>query len=126
MEKGLVHSDPVPSLCRYRIQVSSQPSIHLPHRHTLTPSFGDLLFGIDTGSFGALQVLPSWLRDFGEYNAETDTYFNPTWRTSLMNSIVFLGSFVGCATFEPICERFGYKVTIMVAGCIQVIAVIGE
>jgi hypothetical protein len=43
-----------------------------------------------------------------------------------MNSIVFLGSFVGCATFEPICERFGYKVTIMIAGVIQVIAVIGE
>ena len=51
-------------------------------------SWGDLLFGIDTGSFGALQVLPSWLRDFGEYNADEDIYFSPVERRSLMNSIV--------------------------------------
>lgn len=43
-----------------------------------------------------------------------------------MNSIVFLGSFVGCASFEPICERFGYKITIYLAGIIQIIAVIVE
>jgi hypothetical protein len=42
----------------------------------------------DTAAFGAIQVLPSWLRQFGDYNAETDTYFNPTTRTSLMNAIV--------------------------------------
>lgn len=51
-------------------------------------SWGDLLFGIDTGSFGALQVLPSWLRDFGQYDAATDTYISPIERRSLMNSIV--------------------------------------
>ena len=51
-------------------------------------SWGDLLFGIDTGSFGALQVLPSWFRDFGQYDAATDTYSSPIERRSLMNSIV--------------------------------------
>ena len=47
-----------------------------------------LMFNRDTAAFGAIQVLPSWLRQFGDYNAETDTYFNPTTRTSLMNAIV--------------------------------------
>ena len=42
----------------------------------------------DTAAFGAIQVLPSWLRQFGDYDAESDTYFNPTTRTSLMNAIV--------------------------------------
>lgn len=37
---------------------------------------------------------------------------------------VFVGAFVGCATFEPITERWGFKVTIYVAGALQVIAVI--
>jgi hypothetical protein len=42
----------------------------------------------DTAAFGAIQVLPSWLRQFGDYDAESDIYFNPTTRTSLMNAIV--------------------------------------
>ena len=37
-----------------------------------------------------------------------------------------IGSFFGCACFEPICERFGYKITIYVAGVLQVIAVTVE
>jgi len=89
-------------------------------------SWGDLLFGIDTGSFGALQVLPSWLRSFGDLNPTTGVYSSPTSRTSLMNAIVFVGSFIGCAIFEPICERWGFKVCIMLAGVVQVIAVIVE
>lgn len=37
-----------------------------------------------------------------------------------------LGAFVGCGSFEPICSRWGYKVTIYCAAALQVIAVIGE
>lgn len=48
----------------------------------------DVLTISDTAAFGAIQVLPSWLLEFGDYDAETDTYFNPTTRTSLMNAIV--------------------------------------
>ena len=37
-----------------------------------------------------------------------------------------LGAFVGCAMFEPICSRWGYKVSIYCAAFLQIIAVIGE
>lgn len=39
----------------------------------------------DTGSFGSLQALPSWLRTFGVLNAK-GAYVLPTERKSIMNS----------------------------------------
>ncbi|WVF72551.1 hypothetical protein IAT40_007368 [Kwoniella sp. CBS 6097] len=89
-------------------------------------SWGDLLFGIDTGSFGSLQVLPSWLKDFGIYNAATGTYSMPTSRTSIMNSVVFAGKLVGTAIFEPLAERLGYRNTMCVAAVLQCVALVVE
>lgn len=89
-------------------------------------SWGDILFGIDTAAFGSLQVLPAWLNDFADYNEETGEYVTPSSRSSIMNAIVFVGAFAGCAAFEPITERWGFKITIYVAGALQVIAVILE
>ncbi|WVW80523.1 hypothetical protein I302_102508 [Kwoniella bestiolae CBS 10118] len=89
-------------------------------------AWGDLMFGIDTGSFGSLQVLPSWLRDFGHYDPATNTYSNPTTRTSIMNSVVFVGKLVGTMLFEPIAETIGYKYTMYICSVIQCVALIVE
>jgi hypothetical protein len=48
-------------------------------------AWGDILFGIDTGSFGAIQALPSFLRDFGT-KGDDGTYSMSTRRVSIMNS----------------------------------------
>ena len=40
----------------------------------------------DTGSFGSLQALPSWLRSFGTYNEATGKYAIKTYQASVMNS----------------------------------------
>jgi len=40
--------------------------------------------------------------------------------------VLSLGSFVGCGLFEPVCSRWGYKITIYCAAFLQVIAVIGQ
>ncbi|CAK7199486.1 hypothetical protein SEUCBS139899_002166 [Sporothrix eucalyptigena] len=86
---------------------------------------GALLFGIDTGSFGSLQALPSFLRQFGVKNA-AGTYALPTKRQSLMNSIPWIGKFVGCFTVEPLIERVGYRNSIIVAAIVQIVALIIE
>ncbi|WVQ68314.1 uncharacterized protein L199_006521 [Kwoniella botswanensis] len=89
-------------------------------------AWGDLMFGIDTGSFGSLQVLPSWLKDFGHLDPATGKYSNPTSRTSIMNSVVFAGKLVGTMAFEPIAERMGYKKTMYISAIIQFIGLIVE
>lgn len=97
----------------------------------------------DTGSFGSLQVLPSWLRTFGEYDPERGVWFNPTSRVSIMNSgitghahllssteadriVVFAGKLVGTVAFEPIAERIGYRNSMYLSATIQCIAIIGK
>jgi len=48
-------------------------------------AWGDVLFGIDTGSFGSIQALPSFLADFGVQQPD-GSFKLPTQRTSIMNS----------------------------------------
>ncbi|CAK7222120.1 hypothetical protein SCUCBS95973_004733 [Sporothrix curviconia] len=86
---------------------------------------GALLFGIDTGSFGSLQALPSFLRQFGVKNA-AGVYALPTKRQSLMNSIPWIGKIVGCFTVEPLVERVGYRNAIVVAAIVQIVALVIE
>jgi hypothetical protein len=53
---------------------------------TVSASFGIATDGhSDTGSFGSIQALPSWLRDFGERNAAGAFVLTAT-RSSIMNS----------------------------------------
>lgn len=48
-------------------------------------AWGDMLFGLDAGSFGSIQSLPSFLSDFGDLTAK-GTYILPTTRKAIMNS----------------------------------------
>ncbi|PSR78135.1 general substrate transporter [Coniella lustricola] len=86
---------------------------------------GALLFGIDTGSFGSLQALPSFLERFGVQNA-AGAYKLPATRTSLMNSLPWIGKFAGCLGSESIIDRFGYKKAMYMGGFVQIIAIIIE
>jgi MFS transporter, SP family, sugar:H+ symporter len=78
----------------------------------------------DTGSFGSLQALPSWLTSFGELQPN-GTYALSTDRKSIMNSIVWIGKIAGVMLFEPILERVGYRITMYICAVIQIIAIIG-
>ncbi|KAH8901337.1 general substrate transporter [Thozetella sp. PMI_491] len=86
---------------------------------------GNVLFGIDVASFGSLQTLPSFLRQFGELQ-ENGNYALSTSRKSIMNSVNWTGKLVGCAIFEPMIERLGFKKTVYVLASIQIVAVILE
>ena len=80
----------------------------------------------DTGSFGSLQALPSFLRRFGEKNATTGEYALPTKRQSIMNSIPWIGKIVGCLVIEPLIDRIGYRNSMAVTAAVQIVALIIE
>ncbi|KAH8811051.1 hypothetical protein F5884DRAFT_819467 [Xylogone sp. PMI_703] len=63
---------------------------------------GALLFGIDTGSFGSLQALPSFLNRFGVRNTN------------------------GCLGAESMIEHNGYKMTMYIAAGIQIVALTAD
>lgn len=109
-------------------------------------AWGDILFGIDTGSFGAIQSLPVFLREFGEERPPNSGKFVlPTARKSLMNSsmfgaplilprgrgltlmlVVWPGKLAGTLAFEPVVERCGFKRTMYICCVVQAIAIISE
>ncbi|KAJ5097379.1 hypothetical protein N7456_008100 [Penicillium angulare] len=86
---------------------------------------GALLFGLDTGSFGSLQALPSFLSRFGVRGA-AGTYALPATRKALMNSLPWIGKLMGCFGSETFITRTGYKRTMYLAGVIQIVAIIIE
>ena len=43
---------------------------------------------------------------------------------TICNVVNWTGKLVGCAIFEPLLERFGYKKTVYILSSIQIIAVI--
>ncbi|WRT70962.1 uncharacterized protein IL334_007961 [Kwoniella shivajii] len=79
--------------------------------------WANVIFGLDTSTFGSLQALPSWLGQFGTNGKLT------TLQKAVANSVVYIGRMAGTLSFEPIAERFGYKVLLAAIACIQVISV---
>ncbi|ORX38012.1 general substrate transporter [Kockovaella imperatae] len=88
-------------------------------------SQGAILFGLDTGSFGSLQALPSFLARFG-VPAAKGKHVLPATRKSLMNSLPWIGKISGCFLSEPIIERLGFKRTMYTVATIQCVALIIE
>ncbi|KAG9250966.1 general substrate transporter [Emericellopsis atlantica] len=86
---------------------------------------GAIIFGIDTGSFGGLQALPSFLNDFG-VPGQDGVYAMPQLRRSLMNSLPWIGKILGCFSSDILIERLGFKNTMLVAAGVQIVGVILE
>lgn len=107
----------------------------------------------DTGSFGSQQALPSFLRVFGDYNEAKGTWSLPTERKSIMNSgtstkfghwptpnhmpctltapsviantpVTWIGKALGCALFEPVVSRVGYKWVMVLVIVLQIVGVV--
>jgi hypothetical protein len=80
--------------------------------HVRYAHLSDLLFGVDTGSFGSIQALPAFLRDFAPLNAAGNHVF-PTEVRSIMNAMVWPSKLAGCIFYEPLVSRVGYKITLI-------------
>jgi SP family sugar:H+ symporter-like MFS transporter len=88
-------------------------------------NIGALMFGFDAAMFGALQVTPSWLNSFGTPDAK-GVYNLSAIQQSLLNSLPWIGKLLGVFIAEPINDRWGYKISMVVACAIQVLGVIVE
>ncbi|KAJ9150704.1 General substrate transporter [Pleurostoma richardsiae] len=86
---------------------------------------GAILFGIDTGSFGSLQALPSFLTRFGIKN-DAGKFNLPATRKSLLNSLPWIGKIAGCMWSEPFIDRAGYKKAMYAVVIIQIVGLIVE
>lgn len=78
----------------------------------------------DTGSFGSLQALPSFLRRFGIKDGGEFTL--PPTRKALMNSLPWIGKIFGCMGSDGLIDGIGYKKTMYAAAGIQIVALISE
>ncbi|RSM08148.1 hypothetical protein CEP52_004872 [Fusarium oligoseptatum] len=84
-------------------------------------ALGSIFFGYDGASFGGVQAMDPFLRTFGKWNKEKETYYLPSDLQSLMNSLPLIGKFLGTVIVGPIIERFGHRYTMAFTCCIQVI-----
>jgi hypothetical protein len=78
----------------------------------------------DTGSFGSLQALPSFLTRFGIKN-DAGKFALPATRKSLLNSLPWIGKIAGCMWSEPFIDRAGYKKAMYAVAIIQIVGLIG-
>ena len=69
-------------------------------------------FGYDVGNFGAVQGMQSFDRRFGV--CDDGVCKLPTWLSSLMTSLPFLGKALGAIACGPIAERYGRKACVLV------------
>ncbi|GAA5914320.1 hypothetical protein JCM6882_008160 [Rhodosporidiobolus microsporus] len=89
-------------------------------------TFGDLLFGYDTASFGGLQANPGFVRAFGELNEATGQYgFTATTR-ALLTSLAFVGKFIGCAISGTVIERIGHRWTFVALSVLSYFGIVIE
>jgi hypothetical protein len=79
----------------------------------------------DTGSFGSLQALPSFVNDFGVAGSDGE-YTLPATRRAMLNSLPWLGKIIGCFGAEVIIGHFGFKKTMYLTALIQIVAVVSE
>lgn len=83
------------------------------------------MFGFDSAMFGALQVTPSWLGTFGT-TVEKGKPAVTALQQSLLNSLPWIGKLFGIVISEPLNEKYGYKVSLIIACIIQTIGVLIE
>ncbi|KAL4862119.1 general substrate transporter [Aspergillus spectabilis] len=87
---------------------------------------GDMLFGYDTGSFGGILGNPGFIRQFGSYHHDTESYAIDSLHTSLISSLAFIGKFIGCFCAGPAIEKYGHRVVFYALSVISILGVIIE
>ncbi|OJJ42559.1 hypothetical protein ASPZODRAFT_76492 [Penicilliopsis zonata CBS 506.65] len=81
-------------------------------------------FGYDVGNFSGVQGMSSFARQFGKYDAKTDTWAIPGYLSSIMTSMPFFGKAIGAACCGWIAERYGRKVAVAVLAITSLVGVL--
>ncbi|KFX96367.1 hypothetical protein V490_03371 [Pseudogymnoascus sp. VKM F-3557] len=86
-------------------------------------SLAALNFGYDVGTFGGVQAMKAFVQKFGEFDEAKGKYALPTYLSSLMNSLPFVGKLIGALACGPISERYGRKTAVAIMACISLVGV---
>ncbi|KAL6243838.1 maltose permease [Rhinocladiella similis] len=89
-------------------------------------SLGNIFYGFAAASFGGIQAMTPFARQFGVYFPETDTYGLRAKTASLMNSIPLIGKLVGTIIAGQWMERFGHRYSMVFACICQLLGVVLE
>ena len=85
----------------------------------------NISFGYDTTSFGGVQSIPAFAKEFGGLKGD-GTYALSASRASFMSSVAFAGKLLGAMTAPMPVEWFGHRYVLWVACLILFIGVILE
>lgn len=70
--------------------------------------------------------MESFMKRFGHWNEDKESYYLPSDVQSLMNSLPLIGKFLGTIIVGPIIERIGHRWAMAVTCGIQVVGPISE
>ena len=89
-------------------------------------ALGSIFFGYDGASFGGVQAMDPFLRTFGHWDEDRETYILSSSLQSLMNSIPLIGKFLGTVIVGPIIEKIGHRYAMAFTCAVQVVGPISE
>ncbi|KAJ3801455.1 hypothetical protein GGU11DRAFT_753602 [Lentinula aff. detonsa] len=82
---------------------------------TLFLALGNVIYGYDTASFGGVQAIPAFGKQFGIFDPTLGQYALPAKTSSLLTSLAFAGKLIGTIIIGPCTERFGHKFGMLLA-----------
>ncbi|KAF9887933.1 hypothetical protein FE257_009455 [Aspergillus nanangensis] len=83
-------------------------------------AFGGIFFGYDSGYINGVMGMRFFIEEFENLNFEntpTDQFVIPSWKKSLITSILSAGTFFGALIAGDLADWFGRRTTI-IAGCV--------
>ncbi|KAK5171471.1 uncharacterized protein LTR77_004616 [Saxophila tyrrhenica] len=86
----------------------------------------NIMFGYDTTSFGGVQSIPAFEREFGTPTGEDGAYVLSPARASYMSSLAFVGKFLGALLGSVFIEPLGHRISIWIVCLISFVGIIIE
>ncbi|KAJ3744892.1 general substrate transporter [Lentinula detonsa] len=93
---------------------------------TLFLALGNVIYGYDTASFGGVQAIPAFGKQFGIFDPTLGQYALPAKTSSLLTSLAFAGKLIGTIIIGPCTERFGHKFGMLLVCIFTIIGTIIE
>ncbi|KAK7054677.1 hypothetical protein VNI00_003140 [Paramarasmius palmivorus] len=87
-------------------------------------ALGNIIYGYDTASFGGVQAIPAFGKQFGEFDPTLNRYALSAYLSSLLTSLAFLGKLVGTIIIGPLTEHYGHKTGMLVLCAVTIIGTI--
>lgn len=87
-------------------------------------SIGGVLFGYDTASISGILTMPYWIEAMATNTDENGEPFVTTTQTSLVVSLLSVGTFIGALLAGPTGDWLGRRWGLVVSNCIFIVGVV--